>query len=332
MRVIKNEFQLAAMQWSKITFIYDLGTGAFTFLNFGEQNRSMPDPGERYDTAMWHSIMHPNDISKDEKLREEIKSGLSRSEADLRLKIDGGKDYRWYHFIAETIRDASGKPEKMLGTLSDIEATYNQISELRRQIEHDQTEVLLTQISSHFFYHTLNAIQALLVLEPERASKMIYDFSRYLRYRIDSVGSEKGLVTLKEEMRSVTAYADINVVQLGERLKVRYEIETEDFEIPVLTVQPIVENAIIHGIKPKAEGGTVRIRASEKADCYQVTVEDDGVGFIPDEAKKHASVGMHNILTRLGRYKDCSMTIVSEKGSGTYVTLSFPKTMEVMGG
>jgi LytS/YehU family sensor histidine kinase len=291
----------------------------------------MPDPGERYDTAMWHSIIHPNDIFKDIKLSDEIKNGLSRSETDLRLKIDGGKDYRWYHFIAEAICDPSGKPEKMLGTLSDIEATYNQISELRRQIEHDQTEVLLTQISSHFFYHTLNAIQALIVLEPECASKMINDFSRYLRYRIDSVGVDKGLVTLREEMRSVTAYADINVVQLGDRLKVQYELEAEDFEIPVLTVQPIVENAIIHGIKPKAEGGTVSIKAIEKADCYQVTVEDDGVGFIPDEARKHTSVGMHNILTRLGRYKDCSMTIVSKKGEGTAVTLSFPKTMEVIG-
>ena len=327
-KAMKNEFQLAAMQWSKITFIFDYFKGTFSFLNFGEPNKGIEAAQDG--PFSWDAAIHPDDADKDIKLREEIKKGAVRAETDVRLMAAGGKDYRWYHYIAAVIPDRSGKPEKMLGTLSDIEETYNVISELRRQIEHDQTEVLLTQISSHFFYHTLNAIQALIVLDPECAIKMISDFSRYLRYRIDSVAAKNGLVTFKEEMRSVAAYVDINIIQLGYRLNVVYDLGAEDFMIPVLTVQPIVENAINHGIKPKAGGGTIKIKAVETADGYEVTVLDDGVGFMPEKSSKSTSIGMHNILTRLGRYKGCSVSTSSQIGRGTKVKLKFPKKMEML--
>ncbi len=206
----------------------------------------------------------------------------------------------------------------------DKEMTEYRIRELQSQLEYDRINVLLTQINSHFFYHTLNAIQALIVLKPDAAYKMTEDFSRYIRFRVDSVGLQHGLVPFKEEMRSVKAFADINAVQLGDRLKMEYDVFDADFMIPVLTIQPIVENAIVHGIKPLVGGGTVRVSLRRDGDFYEVTVSDDGVGFIPDDISDRASVGIANIKTRMRKHPGCSIAVESEPGKGTRVVLRYP--------
>lgn len=209
------------------------------------------------------------------------------------------------------------------------------IRELTTQVERDRLNVLLTQINSHFFYHTLNAIQALIVLEPEKAYKMTEDFSRFLRYRVDSVGVKNGLVPFRDEMRSVRAYADINKVLMGERLRMLYEVIDEDFLIPVLTIQPIVENAIVHGINPLVEGGTVKVSLRRLGPVFEVSVEDNGVGFTPgaedggeyfapDAPDGTGSVGLSNIRERLEKHRGCSMRVESAPGRGTRVVLNFP--------
>lgn len=206
----------------------------------------------------------------------------------------------------------------------DKEMAQGRIRELNVQMERDRVNILLTQINSHFFYHTLNAIQALIVLEPDAAYKMTEDFAKFIRFRVDSVGVTNGLVSFKDEMSSVQAYADINMVQLGDRLKMEYVNIDANFMIPVLTVQPIVENAIVHGIKPKVGGGTVRISLCKTDDFYEVTVEDDGVGFSPDEAPDTASVGISNIKTRMEQHPGCSISVESVPGEGTRVLLRYP--------
>lgn len=203
------------------------------------------------------------------------------------------------------------------------EAAQNRIASLQKQLEYDRTNVLLAQISSHFFYHTLNAIQALIVLDPDAAYKMTEDFSRFLRFKVDSVSAQSGLVPFREEMRTVRAYAEINKVQLQGRLNVEYDVFDADFLIPVLTIQPVVENAIIHGIKPKVGGGTVRVSLSREAGRYLVRVSDDGVGYTPGEETLVHSVGIHNIRTRMEQFPGCSMQVTSEPGRGTTVTLIY---------
>jgi sensor histidine kinase YesM len=198
------------------------------------------------------------------------------------------------------------------------------IRELQSQLEYGRMNVLLTQIRSHFFYHTLNAIQALIRLDPDAAYKMTEDFSRFLRFKVDSVGLRGGLVPFKDEIRSVQAYADINAVQLGERLHMEYDIFNANFMIPVLTIQPVVENAIDHGIKPKVGGGTVRVSLLRNDGFYEVTVEDDGVGFSPGEEDGKPSVGLANIRARLAKHPGCSITVESTPGKGTRVVLRFP--------
>ncbi len=203
------------------------------------------------------------------------------------------------------------------------EAAKTRIAALQKQVEYDRTNVLLAQISSHFFYHTLNAIQALIVLDPDAAYKMTEDFSRFLRFKVDSVSAESGLVPFREELRTVRAYAEINKVQLQGRLNVEYDVFDADFLIPVLTIQPVVENAIIHGIKPKVGGGTVRVSLSHEEGRYLIRVADDGVGYTPGEETSAHSVGIQNIRTRMEQFSGCSMQVESEPGRGTTVTLIY---------
>ena len=127
------------------------------------------------------------------------------------------------------------------------------------------------------------------------AYKMAGDFARYLRFTRDSVTADGGIGSFREEIRAVRAYADINQQQLGDRLHMVYEIPDVDFPIPLLTIQPIVENAILHGIKPKVGGGTVSLKLEELPDHWQVTVTDDGVGFGLEAVREKGSIGLENV-------------------------------------
>ncbi|MEG0832771.1 MAG: histidine kinase [Oscillospiraceae bacterium] len=193
-----------------------------------------------------------------------------------------------------------------------------------------QNSLLVSQINTHFFYHVLSSIRTLIKVDPDAAYKMLGDFSKYLRYKTDSNSQKNDLVKFSDELKQIKTYADLKKVLLGDRLKVIYEIETSDFYIPVLSVQPLVENAIKHGIEKKQNGGTVRISVGDEKDFYKVTVEDDGVGFDTKLVKDREaiSVSQNNIKERLSYYGDNNIKIVSTPNKGTRVTLTFVKEMK----
>ena len=205
------------------------------------------------------------------------------------------------------------------------EEAQREIDQLQEQLEYEQGNMLLSQIRSHFFYHTLNALQALIVLKPDAAYKMAGDFSRYLRFSLDSVTANGGVGSFREELRAVRAYTDINQQQLGDRLRMVYDIPDADFQIPLLTIQPVVENAILHGIKPKVGGGTVTLKLEELTDCWRVTVDDDGVGFDLEAAHGKGSIGLENVRRRMARFPGCELRITSFPGIGTKVILIYGK-------
>ena len=229
--------------------------------------------------------------------------------------------------LALSISAAAGTAAYTTIRRMEREASENRIEALQKQLEYDRINILLTQISSHFFYHTLNSIQALIVFDPDAAYRMTEDFSRFLRFKVDSVSAKNGLVPFREEMRSVRAYAEINRIQLDGRLTMEYDVFDADFLIPVLTIQPIVENAIIHGIKPKVGGGTVRVELRRGEGFYEVRVRDDGVGYVPDNESDVQSVGISNIRTRMSRYPGCTIEIESEPDCGTSVVLRYADSL-----
>lgn len=218
---------------------------------------------------------------------------------------------------------AAGKLRRM-----KAEASQLQIRELQQKLEQERASLMLSQISSHFFYHTLNALQALIVLNPDAAYQMAGDFSRYLRFNTDAIMLADGIVSFREELRAVRAYAHINEQMLGGRLKVVFDVPEDDFSIPALTVQPIVENAILHGIKPKVGGGTVTVRLEEDETHWHIIVTDDGMGFDPTEHVLNRSVGLSNVRKRIGQFAGCSVDVKSAVGKGTEISLHYRKILQ----
>ena len=166
------------------------------------------------------------------------------------------------------------------------------------------------------------------MLQPDAAYKMAGDFSRYLRFNVDAVTASGGVVPFREELRSIKAYAEINEAQLGDRLKVVFDVPDVDFQIPALTIQPVVENAILHGIKPKPGGGVVTVRLTEDEYHWHVTVHDNGTGFNPGAPGRDGSVGLPNVRKRISRFAGCGLTIDSREGDGTTITLHYSKNLQ----
>lgn len=208
--------------------------------------------------------------------------------------------------------------------------TAKENQRLSRMLQESKTDLMISQIQPHFIYNALNSIRTLIRIEPEQAYDMVYDFSKYLRAHIDSLSNEREIIFYRE-LEHIESYINIEKVRFGERLKVVYDIQTTSFYLPALSVQPLVENAIKHGICKKPEGGTVWIRSYEDKENeggYVVEVEDDGVGFDVKKweasGDKKKSAGIRNITFRVQAISNAHLSIESEINKGTKAIIKFP--------
>ena len=169
-----------------------------------------------------------------------------------------------------------------------------QEAEIVRQM---RIEMMYSQIGPHFIFNTLSAIYGLVDKDQNKAKLAIDKFSDYLRGNIDSIG-KNGPVPFEEELRHIDAYIWIEKMRFGDDLTVEYDIDTMDFKIPPLSVQPLVENAIKHGIHKKPGDGKVIISTREKEDYYLVIVKDNGVGFDTSILEKNKEFEIKNATDR----------------------------------
>ena len=134
------------------------------------------------------------------------------------------------------------------------------------------------------------------------------------------------MVPFTDELRHIKAYLNIEKIRFGDRLNVETEIGTSTFCVPPLSIQPIVENAVKHGICKKVNGGTVKIRSFEKESGYIIVVEDDGAGFDMAELEAKSHIGIQSIRLRVGTIAGGNLELQSEPGAGTNVDVFLATT------
>lgn len=189
-----------------------------------------------------------------------------------------------------------------------------------------KTQIVLNQIKPHFLYNVLSTIRALCHMDTDKAVDAIDDFSGYLRANID-YGLSKSVVTFIDELENVKYYLRLEKMRYGDKINIVFNLKEKNFHIPVLTLQPIVENAVKHGIGNKKGGGTVTVSTTTDEENIIITVADNGVGFSEaqksDDKKSH--IGLSNVRERIEVMTGGSLEIQSQGGVGTVVTIKIPK-------
>lgn len=208
-----------------------------------------------------------------------------------------------------------------------------QINYLRRFYDRNtalEIAFLQAQIKPHFLYNTINSFIAVSYDSPEEARHLMTDFAYYLRRSFDFKNMNQ-FVSLNDEIELVSHYINIEKVRFEERLEVAYDIcEDNNIRIPCLILQPIIENAIIHGILPQEKGGLVEIHIKKENGMLEFKVCDNGTGMTPDRLKDVLKnnvtdgVGLCNINNRLQKLYGKGLHIISNPGNGTEVSWRIP--------
>lgn len=212
---------------------------------------------------------------------------------------------------------------------SELQAEALEAANLRVKLQEAEVSMMLSQIKPHFLYNALIAIQVLCTKEPETAEEAVMHFAKYLRMNMRSINSSKP-IPFSEELEHIRNYVAIEKLRFKDRLTMRYEIEEEDFCVPPLTIQPLVENSIKHGACKQVAGGTVTLHTYRTPEYDCVEIIDDGPGFDPSimEQEDSQSYGLKNISFRLKQMMQAEIQINSGSGTGTKVTVRFPRITE----
>ena len=209
-----------------------------------------------------------------------------------------------------------------------------ELDDSRSRLAHAEVRALRAQISPHFIYNALTTISSHVRTDPEEARELLMEFAEFTRYSFRTAGE---FTTLAEELNNIDRYLVLEKARFGERLQVKLQIAPEVLPVvlPFLALQPLVENAVRHGLAGKPEGGTVSVIAEDAgAECV-ISVEDDGVGMDParlrDEMKDShvcgAHVGLGNVHDRLRAAfgDECGLVVETGPGAGTKVSMRVPK-------
>ncbi|WFR59010.1 ATP-binding protein [Anaerocolumna sp. AGMB13025] len=213
----------------------------------------------------------------------------------------------------------------------------NRVKTLRKMQEALQSAVkietvfLQSQIKQHFLYNSLNSIVSLCYSDPERAGNLLGELSHYLRSILE-IDPHHSFIEIKKEISLIKSYLELEKARFGERLKILFDYDQSilKYQIPAFLVQPIVENAIRHGIMGRMTGGTVAISMKKKESKLVIKIKDDGVGIEKEklgnllQETSQGSIGLKNVNKRLMNEYGESLYIQSEIDKGTSIMIRIP--------
>ncbi|QJD84547.1 hybrid sensor histidine kinase/response regulator [Cohnella herbarum] len=217
----------------------------------------------------------------------------------------------------------------------EIRVRVNTLLSMKRLVKEaavNEMAFLRSQIKPHFLYNALGTIMSLCYTDGVRAGELLSIFSRYLRI-IFHLDNTEETVNLSKEMELIQAYVDIEKARFGDRVRVEFDVDKEllGCQVMPLTIEPLVENAIRHGVSKKLSGGTVRLTIHQEGEFVRVVVEDDGIGMTAEQVraimevgKQEQGVGFRNITRRVAHMTGRTPVVESERGVGTKVTIWLP--------
>ena len=190
------------------------------------------------------------------------------------------------------------------------------------QIKTNERQRIIRQLNPHFIFNTLATIRIITKINSDLAYDMIYDFSKYLRAVFQSLTNPEN-ISFKEETDYVISYTNLERIRFGNNIMLHIDVEETDFMLPPLSIQPMVENAIIHGLKKGKRKGCINIRSYKNAAEYIVEVEDNGVGFDVDTISKEG--GLQRVRYLIEQMMGGTVEVKSAIDTGTVVTLHIPR-------
>lgn len=188
-------------------------------------------------------------------------------------------------------------------------------------------QIMISQIQPHFLYNTLSTIQALCHADPEKAAEISEKFGTYLRQNLDSL-DQSDLIPINKELEHTKIYSDIEQIRFPS-IQVKYNVEEADFLLPALTIQPMVENAIRHGVRGKKQG-IINVTSQKLESCYEIRIEDNGKGFDVESlaTMENTHIGIRNVKGRIETLCNGEFSIESVKDEGTCVIIRIPFSVE----
>ncbi|MCQ2448025.1 MAG: histidine kinase [Oscillibacter sp.] len=200
------------------------------------------------------------------------------------------------------------------------------LAQQQELLTEQRIQLITSQIHPHFLYNALATIGSLCQIDPATAELAVNRFADYLRMNLDAL-KDVNLIPFSKELEHTQTYLWLEQLRFGDILQVKYDITYQDFQIPPLVLQPIVENAVKHGLFPREEGGTVTISTRKTESGVEIVVADDGVGFDhihPNLDPKRSHIGVTNVRSRLDALCGGTMTIESVLNEGTTITIFIP--------
>lgn len=274
------------------------------------------------------------DISRLNNLKESYKRGEKRASVPFSILMSSGEEQpcRAVFFLYEDKNTDHLHLFCVIYDLTEKQKREKDIQALKKALELSRVHLATSQMAPHFLYNSLACIQEIITEDPEQAAALVGDLTVHLRNCVRALTSDEPF-DFEKELENIKAYVNIEKVRFGEdKLRVKFETPVVDFQILPLSIQPIVENAIRHGIYQRGKkGGTVLIRTAEKNDFWVVKVSDNGVGFDPkrfdgdSDSVLSDSTGLTNLCFRLKTVMNADVTVRSKPATGTTVTVRIPK-------
>ena len=225
----------------------------------------------------------------------------------------------YYGILATALGAIIGSMALFLFVLSDQQDRFISVTEENANREF---EIRILQIRPHFIYNALTSIYYIVEENPAKAQRVIRDFSIYLRNVFYSISSQVP-VPFNEELEHTRAYLSVEAARFEDQLSVTYDISHTNFQLPPLTLQPVVENAVKHGMDPELEKLNIRIQTRSSGGYSEIIVENDGEEFTPP-SEKEEGIGLSSTAERLKRMCGGKLIVSKKESGGAIVTIRIP--------